>query len=542
MTSSPAPGSRSPSPTGQLTTAAVQTINTIPADITIGPISYDVHFGRRITDQLLHDYLIEVRYTNGRILTKDDQSEEWIGHAQVARDRHEQNIEITRNKDGHLFYRSLKTIQAPSKLCFWYSDQLAREIGIPVLTPRQIKGDQTYCCDRCFKSFLYPNCLKSHMRYHCNSPMPPVLSQPTIHPVPGHHPPMSFSFGRISPPRSSNSVSPHDMSTRSVIGAPRAAAAGAIQLGVNSAFVPPIPRIPNHHSLPPSARLSPMKSSSPTTAGDQDAKLSAKDCQPIQIFNHIHPPALIPMDYSALKYYYPLYQSFAAASRLCCPAPQSCSVAGHCSHPMPHPYLFPFGAANNNNHVEANRLTSPVYNSTSTKTEEPPSTRFKFPLPSDKAGEPLDLIPRSMYISKSRKGHLCIYCGKLYSRKYGLKIHLRTHTGYKPLKCKVCLRPFGDPSNLNKHIRLHAEGDTPYRCDHCGKVLVRRRDLERHIKSRHPNEAETDNTIKPFSHNSVVETEIASEIKIENTTDEIEDQDNEQEDTDEIIDVGNDLE
>ncbi|KAJ6633502.1 PR domain zinc finger protein 13 [Pseudolycoriella hygida] len=85
----------------------------------------------------------------------------------------------------------------------------------------------------------------------------------------------------------------------------------------------------------------------------------------------------------------------------------------------------------------------------------------------------------------SKQGHLCIYCGKLYSRKYGLKIHIRTHTGFKPLKCKYCYRPFGDPSNLNKHVRLHVQGNTVYKCTDCGKVLVRRRDLQRHIQTRH---------------------------------------------------------
>ena len=89
-------------------------------------------------------------------------------------------------------------------------------------------------------------------------------------------------------------------------------------------------------------------------------------------------------------------------------------------------------------------------------------------------------------LGRGRGGHICLYCGKIYSRKYGLKIHIRTHTGYKPLSCRVCNRAFGDPSNLNKHVRLHAEGSTPYRCKYCGKILVRRRDLIRHLLSRHP--------------------------------------------------------
>ena len=56
-----------------------------------------------------------------------------------------------------------------------------------------------------------------------------------------------------------------------------------------------------------------------------------------------------------------------------------------------------------------------------------------------------------------KKGHLCSFCGKLYTRKYGLKIHMRIHAGYKPLSCKFCHMRFGDPSNMTKHVRLHVD-------------------------------------------------------------------------------------
>ncbi|KAJ0180193.1 hypothetical protein K1T71_004784 [Dendrolimus kikuchii] len=97
---------------------------------------------------------------------------------------------------------------------------------------------------------------------------------------------------------------------------------------------------------------------------------------------------------------------------------------------------------------------------------------------------------------RAQGGHLCVYCGKMYSRKYGLKIHIRTHTGYRPLRCRYCLRAFGDPSNLNKHVRLHAGARgsagsvggvaTPRACSACGKVVARRRDLERHARTHAP--------------------------------------------------------
>ena len=119
----------------------------------------------------------------------------------------------------------------------------------------------------------------------------------------------------------------------------------------------------------------------------------------------------------------------------------------------------------------------PKVNSKPIKKQEPPSDG------EDTTTQPLQ--PRQQQQVQGSKGFRCEKCGKIYCRKYVLKIHMRTHSGEKPLKCQVCGKSFSDPSNMKKHVKLHETDHVTYPCKFCGRNFVRRRGLLNHLHSMH---------------------------------------------------------
>ena len=92
-----------------------------------------------------------------------------------------------------------------------------------------------------------------------------------------------------------------------------------------------------------------------------------------------------------------------------------------------------------------------------------------------------DHVDKGACMVENRK---CNVCGKVFSAKRHLELHMRLHNNEKPHVCNICNKSFTQSRSLKEHMLTH-EPERQFKCQHCDKRFVQKNHLKYHLTSQH---------------------------------------------------------